>query len=328
MINVRFTLAAAAASRVISPRTSDSLQAIAKDLFYPERVYPLVLQLGAEQGLPEDELDALLAWLPDGRVNQKRDDARAMLRAMRERLEVDGGPKKVQFSFEHTVYWEHAMNQAGATVRSEERGVATLLLDALLEELRLDGDAYNHAYQGAMLRHLALAEAQRQGFAPGLDAVQGTADAFRLSRGLIEAEEVDAWLAENQLTEAQFGELLREQVLLGWMSDLVGQRVVRRVPDHLRILGDYGRRWRRAQDKQRTLEERGLQNPGLADAVLTAEALFSWYFERLGKPAPSEIPHFAVTSGFGDEHAFVRAALREYLYLQITEERPDELANA
>jgi hypothetical protein len=318
MVNIRFTLAAAAADGVISEATRDALQMIAKDLFYPERVYPSVLRLGAEHGLPQQELAALRAWLPSGRINQKRDDALAMLHAMRERLAVDDGPKQVRFTFEHTVYWEHATNQAGATVRNAAGEAETLLLDALLDELRLDSDAYHRIYQGAMLRHLALAEAQRQGFAPGLEAVQASADAFRLARRLIEAEAVEGWLAENQLTEGQFGELLREQVLLGWVGDLVGTQVARRIPDHLRVLGDYGRHWQRAQDKQRILEARGLQNPGLADAGLTAPVLLEWHFHRLGQPVPPDIPHYAATAGFIDEHAFQRALLREYLYLQAT----------
>jgi hypothetical protein len=113
MVNIRRTLAAAEASHVIGPGVRTALEGIAKALFYPDRFYPLVLRRGAEQGLPAAELDALRAWLPRGRVDQKREDALTMLRTMRERLAANPGPKQVDFTLEHTVYWAAAMRSAG-----------------------------------------------------------------------------------------------------------------------------------------------------------------------------------------------------------------------
>jgi hypothetical protein len=97
---------------------------------------------------------------------------------------------------------------------------------------------------------------------------------------------------------------------------------MRRLPDHLRIMGDYGRLWARAQEKQRTLEGRGLQNPGLADLGLTTETLLHWYFDRRGQPVPPDTRQHAVHAGFADEHAFMRAVMREYCYVRARVERP------
>jgi hypothetical protein len=83
MVNVRYTLAVAAMSGVISAMTRSLLEHITKAMYYPERSYPLVLRQAAEQGLPTADLEALRTWLPQGRVDQKREDALAMLRAIR-----------------------------------------------------------------------------------------------------------------------------------------------------------------------------------------------------------------------------------------------------
>jgi hypothetical protein len=112
MVNIRATLRRALSEGVIRAATRDGLERIGKGLFYADRAYPAILELAAQQALPKDELAALRAWLPRGRVNQKRADALSMVRAMRERLASDPGPKQVQFSFEHTDAWEAFRREA------------------------------------------------------------------------------------------------------------------------------------------------------------------------------------------------------------------------
>src|SRR5262245_17018490 len=82
MVNIRCTLGDAARAGVISAATRSRLAAIAKTVFFAERSYELVLERGRAEGLPADELAALAAWLPAGRVDQKRLDALAMIETM------------------------------------------------------------------------------------------------------------------------------------------------------------------------------------------------------------------------------------------------------
>ena len=86
MVNIRFTLSSAVKARVISSATRAKLERIGKDLFYPDRTYPRILEVAAKAEVPEAELRAFREWLPRGEVNQKRTDALAMLRSMRQRL--------------------------------------------------------------------------------------------------------------------------------------------------------------------------------------------------------------------------------------------------
>lgn len=112
MVNIRRTLEDARAEGIVCGATHDALISIAKGLFYHARSYPNVIQRARLRGLPSTEISSLLEWLPQGKVNQKREDAVAMLRVMRRRLSEGLPPKEVRFSFEHTTIWEAASRRA------------------------------------------------------------------------------------------------------------------------------------------------------------------------------------------------------------------------
>jgi hypothetical protein len=319
MVNVRATLAAAVESGVIRRESADRLAQAGKDLFYPDRTYPRILAEAATRGIPAADLAAFRAWLPTGRVDQKREDALAMLRAMARWAEADPRPKRVTYVFEHTVYWDAAMRSAGSLGDGARSERDTVLGDLLLEELSLDAERYADATHGALLRHLALAEAQRHGLAVSREALQETADRFRLARGLHAPEDVAAWIADNDVTVAGFEDLLREEALLGWVRNLVGDDALHRLADHLRISGDYARLRGRSEDKQRALESWGLTNPGLEDVGLDEPGLLAWYFGHLGRAVPPDLDAYARDAGFADAHGFRRAVLREYCYLRLKE---------
>jgi hypothetical protein len=113
MVNLRATLVRAEAEKIISPSTRAALERLGKAEFYPDRSYPMLLRRGREASLPEVELGALAAWLPTGRIDQKRDDALAMLRRLRA-LVADPPPTLVvRYHFEHTDAWETVRKQLG-----------------------------------------------------------------------------------------------------------------------------------------------------------------------------------------------------------------------
>ena len=114
MVNVRATLAAAVAAKIISETTAALLVSIAKSLHYSERTYPRILQHRSRQEASSLELDCLQNWLSTGSVDQKRLDAVAMLRVMRERLDAGIQPKRVDYVLEQTKYWNAAMRETEA----------------------------------------------------------------------------------------------------------------------------------------------------------------------------------------------------------------------
>lgn len=112
MVNIRRTLADAAADRCITPGTAVRLEALAKAMPYRERTYGRLLADAAETGEDPAELARLTSWLPTGRCDQKADDARRMLQTMRRWLHQDSRVGDVRFHFEHTTLWERASHAA------------------------------------------------------------------------------------------------------------------------------------------------------------------------------------------------------------------------
>jgi hypothetical protein len=110
LVNIRATLVAACAAGIISPGTEAKLVTLAKALFFPERHYTTLLAAAREEGLPPTEITRLEAFLPTGRVDQKRVDALELLDVVRKRLAAGLEPKRVSYHFEHTDAWEHMLS--------------------------------------------------------------------------------------------------------------------------------------------------------------------------------------------------------------------------
>jgi hypothetical protein len=108
MVNIRATLESAVTAGVLSETVRQEMQSIAKELFYPDRHYTRVLEIAAQRGVNARELAAFREWLPRGTVNRKREDAVAMLRAIRQALAKGLPPKRVEYTLQRTVMWDQA----------------------------------------------------------------------------------------------------------------------------------------------------------------------------------------------------------------------------
>jgi hypothetical protein len=107
LVNVRATLAAALRDGVVSKDTAECLLALARSLPYPDRAWPRLLD-----SLSGDQSSALAAWLPAGRIDQKREDAVALLERMR--ADAADGPRERQhmpLAFAPTVLWQELVQR-------------------------------------------------------------------------------------------------------------------------------------------------------------------------------------------------------------------------
>jgi hypothetical protein len=262
MVNIRHTLARAVKAGILHAGTGDALTRLGKGLFYKDRDwhYERLLERGAEQALPVEELDALRGWLPGGRVNQKRHDALAMLDAMRSLLAADPEGKRVDYRFEQTEIWEAATARYALENMGDD-SAEPLRRDRLLDELRLEGGSYRVAKRGALLRLLALAESDRQRLGVARSEAKSASRAFRLESGLLSRSDVERWLADNDLDLHAFDHLMEDEVRLSALEAAMAPLVDRYIVDHLRITGDYARLAVRARDKDDALtaeaEDRG-----------------------------------------------------------------------
>lgn len=112
MVDVRVTLDSAVRAGVIHDDTRGLLVRSAKALFYPERVYPAVLAHAEVNGADPQQLASLCAFLPRGRVDQKRLDAIALLERLRAMRDAPPPPKQVRYFFSHTDAWEAIRRRA------------------------------------------------------------------------------------------------------------------------------------------------------------------------------------------------------------------------
>jgi hypothetical protein len=312
MVNIRFTLARAQEAGVVSASTRSALVRTAKDLFYPDRSYPEILRLARQSGLPAAELDALQQWLPTGQVNQKRDDARAMLELMRDRLAAGLPPKSVAYSVENTTVWHAATALAGAQEGGDDG--SAVLPHTLREEMQVEG-SFTRFQHGAFLRFLAANEASRRSIVVTAEQLQRTGDRWRDRRELADIAAFQHWLDRCDLTQDAFSAKLREEALLKLVKSWAGPDIEFRIIDELLMTGEYERLVARARDKERVLESQGQLNPSFEDVGLTQEELLRWYFEqRLGCAVPQDVFGYARENGFEDDLSLRRAILREYCY--------------
>jgi hypothetical protein len=234
MVNVRATLAAARAAGVIDEPVASELERIAKGLYYPERSYATIVELARHAALPAAPLDALWSWLPRGAVNQKRDDAIAMLETMRMFLADEPGPKQVDFVFEDSLWWE-AFRAAAA-----ESGLGAD--DArVLEALSSDAPARERLEAAALGWWFAGQDARRRGAA--IDAVR-LVDAARAlcdRHGLPDADAVSRWIEHNRCDRGDLERLIEASAVAGLARGRAGDLIVPVLLLYLRWTGDYPR---------------------------------------------------------------------------------------
>ncbi len=315
MVNIRATLEHAETDGIIANTTRNSLEHRAKSLFYQERTWEALFSDAAETCAPTTELAALRDWLPSGRVDRKGDDARAMLSQMCEFLASDPGPARVSYEFEWTDMWDTAMTvsrSVGSNLAGDSESLST---ERLLDELRLDVDAYCREKEWGLSRMLALRESRRQRMGVDRNDWRTAANSFRARLGLFNRADLDRWLAQNDLSLETFERLMEEEAQIGALEVLFEPAIERYLLDHLLVSDQYPHLARRAFHKHKVLTATGLDDAQPNDTGLTPPQLAAWYFEqRLGRTMPEDLDDFARGLGLSNRDEFYRVLAREYLF--------------
>jgi hypothetical protein len=302
MVNIRATLARAQSEGVLGAASRHALERHAKSLFFPHRSWDVLLAAARDLGLGEEERAALESWLPNGRIDQKREDALAMIAAMQE-MPGHREPPRPGFQFEWTHYWNSMFANgrtefgAGEQPEDADRGI--------LEELRLQGgEAYARAVAGALLRLLAGAEARRMGLEPSAEALRARLTRLRSELGLFSRAGLDTWLEHNRLSADSLERLLGEQCRLEALCDVSRASLEPHILDELRLAGSYDSLADRARRKRDVLAQSDVD----ASTAPGRPALRLWYFERkLGRTMPDDIEAHARNLGFAGLAEFDRA---------------------
>jgi hypothetical protein len=317
MVNIRSTLQAAVVAGIISSCTQISIESMARNLFYPERIYPALLRMAENEGLPHDELANFRNWLPTGRVDVKRADALAMLVAMRNAVAA-GTAVSATCDFQHTVYWDRFLY---STLRSRSmisEGAANVLT-TIVEELTVDPKRFLRVWRGALIRYFALNESARRDIAPTAEMIEWSSAEFRQKMGLRDPLLFERWLQDNGLNEEEFARLMAEEVQIALAHPLLKGNMLLHLANHLRITGEYAALVRRAAQKQAALVAAGFTPGHFSDVSVTQDTLLESFMERIASTLVDEPDAYTVLSALADQELapLVQSLAREHRYLRL-----------
>ena len=243
MVNIRATLAKAQATGVLRAETHDALLRLAKALHYPDRCWPRVLELAEGRGIPAGELELFRGWLPGGAVNRKREDAIAMLRAMRDFLAASPGPAQVSYVFEESLYWQEFVRARGDTGPAAHDAADTRVLN----QLAADPEGLLRAETAALGWLLASERARGDRRSPEAAALLEASREFCSLHALTDPAGMAEWQRENGCTAEDIERLLEGRALIVGAMRLAPSAVQTALLDYLRWTGEYATLLNRAE---------------------------------------------------------------------------------
>lgn len=279
LVNIRVTLAEAWRANVIPAATLRSLCAIGKRLFFPDRSYERILREARATDIPAQELDALEAFLPRGRIDQKRADALELIGALQTFRAADPARAQARFRFEHTSLWDRVVRSLAHEPPHEETD------ERVLAEARLEGPRFVELYDEV----LALLT--------NPDARASVPD------------------GPSSVHEENIAACARSHVWQRIGAQVPRALVERHVLQRLNSDGRYAGLLARSEDKRERLQGIVLAvELGLLDGVQLLQ-LEDWFFGTcLGADMPEDLTLWIAQAGYTDRRMFHEAILGEYLY--------------
>jgi len=242
LVNIRATLARAAADGAIDAGSVPRWVALARRSFYPERSFEALLSRAASSELSSDETERLRRWLhAHGVVNQKRLDAFALLQRVQSDLRDDDRSRaEPLFELENTNAW-HVLR---TKLDHEQSPAAKPFIAAprtrpAPASPRTALDVPPAVWADALERSLALLLADSSGVRPDTEEVQRESETFRGLRGLLSPEQTAAWLASNDLDPRDFSALIREEHLIRRFRARARALASAQIANALRLRGEY-----------------------------------------------------------------------------------------
>lgn len=300
MVNIRATLERALLEGVLDNVAADAVAAEARAMFYQERTWTSVV--AAARRSVGAGLDRFAAWLPERKVDQKRDDALLLLDAVNMFLSEGGGAGPANFRFEWTETWANA-----PWLKADDNGGPPAGHEAILDELRLDG-AYKRVKREALLRMLAVDEIASTAADPDRSDLAREAMAFRLPRGLIRQSDVHRWSTENDIDASHFERMMAGRASVEKLAYSQDVRLRSLMLDVAREENVYATLRNRARAK--------MQSHAGSETRIAPPLLVSWYFgKRLEAPAPEDLADYAASIGLASLDEFYKLLAAEYAFV-------------
>ena len=319
MVNLRYGLALARDAGLLDADAEQALIAAMKQMHYPERSWPALLNRAAAIGLPAQQVQGLAALVRSRQPDRKSEDARAVLEAV---AAYQAGPRQSPCAalpvFEPTVFWDHLVADHGETALPGQ----PLVHEHLVDYVRFGIPGREKVMDEALCRVLA----QRVGRQLGLPPVDDDAalGRFRRERGLLRPAALQAWMRSQGLDPQQCLELARDEERERSLHWRLQEEVTREIPRVLQRRGRMGEVAQAVQAQRSHLAALGIREPQQSD-VASLDAALQWYDHTWG-PVHGELQQHIVERGFGSPRQFMAELVARYLTTQPSTSPEQEAA--
>ncbi|MBF5094697.1 hypothetical protein F1643_09645 [Azospirillum sp. INR13] len=200
LVNLRASMAAALAAGAVDLSLHDRVIAAAKALYFTERTRDRIF---AEAGLSREETDRLERFLEAGAIDQKRRDAEILLGHLASLIMP---PRPAPFDFNASHYFDVLYERD----RRVCHGGNTVPLSEIASHAALHRPDFAEINNAALGRLLIRQFAEVMGVTVDEAAVRTETQRFCAMRDLNGAEALADWCRRNDLTDAEFSELMTE----------------------------------------------------------------------------------------------------------------------
>lgn len=273
MVNIRSALAEAVATQVIDEPTANAIEATAKATFYPDRVWPTLLEA---IDAPAADIAAFKEFLRTRRPNQKREDAITALHHLAFVEAHPPGAHSPNFHFEETSFWVGLTRTAsGIRAHQQEATAEDTLAMATQRRLKSDTNAWQQHRQQALLQ--TCVEALGESLTVSATEYQAALVQFCRRHKLQTNAALTQWLAARDLTAAEFKSLITTEAKLQWLTHSQSAHIEALALCHSKCTAHYPEQKSAALAGVRLLNALGITKPSLEDTELTASQLQDWF---------------------------------------------------
>lgn len=240
LVNVRATLLAAQTEGLLDSAAYDKIVALVRRIYFPERNLNNIFRSIEEDGFSQPFVAQLRSFFAHRYVDVKRDDALLLLTTLRD-CAAGTSPLRPASDATRTRMFDALYHRDRAVLhQGTEIPLASISRYAALHLREFESLRFQ-----ALNRELAVFAAQMLGVAASEREIDAETRRFRAELGLSSEAGLDAWIAGNDLTQAEFQALMRElatcRKIQRWWLSVVGRREfkAKSLLDELRLKNRY-----------------------------------------------------------------------------------------
>ena len=315
MVSIRATLDQAVVEKVLTKKVAVELCVLAKQANYRDRNWETVLASAHGQALEASTFKKFAGWLKENAIDQKKQDAVAMLEAVKEMMNTNSTGHEASFEFEWTNLWHRASAQWPQT-KPNESGSGEVDINSVLNELRLLPDEFVTYRDAAKLRYLALSGAKNPAGRPDQRTLTDKITSFRQQNNLLTRASLDRWLEQNDLTADALHEILEGKFYEDTAVDVTSPEFSKELIIVLKLGGKYHTLSERARSKIGVLGKGSSSFNKPQDIGMQGVALVNWYFRQvLEREIPQDIDIHVREMGLTSRKEFYQLLVQEHCYL-------------